>query len=346
MVTSHGSGKTCTRRSFLRIASLSAGVLLAPALVLGDEPLEETVQMSIMDQSGERIKKDDLSHLAQKSMPYIQALMGRFSEGNGYPKRVTQVVKRAFSDEQFSSREAAEPFIQLGKQLVADALSYWGCEQLAIPRVLYAVPERKEEINVDYPPFSEDNTIVINLLGRSGTRYETGVVFHYAVGDLTLDLDLTIPVMGRSNRVCHLSRNGGVIYSSIRRKPVLWAIGEEDQFSLYETPAHEVLHNLISVWTDKHLLESLRQLNPQPDNLQQAGGDLATILVGIEETFVDSISTAWLMKYAQQQGLPLVPTYHSSEASKRLALNVRERTPQAVIKSYVELGPQEFSKRL
>ncbi|MBI2112094.1 hypothetical protein HYT52_00980 [Candidatus Woesearchaeota archaeon] len=346
MVTSHGSGKTCTRRSFLKIASLGAGVLLAPALVLGDEPLEGIVHMSIIDQSEESIQEDDLNRIAQESMPYIKDLMGRFSEGNGYPRRVTQIVKRSFSDEQFSSREAAEPFIHLGKQLVADALSYWNCEQLAIPIVSYAVPERKAEIEVDYPPFSEDKTIVINLLGRSGIRYETGVVLHYAVGDLTLDLDLTIPVMGRSDRVCHFSKNGGAIYSSTRRKPVLWAIEEEDTSSVYETPVHEILHNQISVWTDKHILDGLRQLNPQPGNLQQAGMELATTLSEIEETLVDGISTAWLMKYAQQQGLPLVPTYHSSEASKRLALNVRERTPQAVIKSYVELGPQEFAKRL
>lgn len=337
--------KAFTRRRILKAIPLIAGIFGIPQLARSDEPLEKIIVMSMVNETGNKISHNDLTRIAQEFKPYMEELVARLSDKNGYPQTVKQIVQRSYPDYRFASQERAEPFVQLGKQLIGDALSYWQCDQLAIPSVSYTVPTREVKVTVDLPPFSEDKTVVVNILEKGGTRYETKAILHYPAGDLLLNFDLSLPVSGSSDREYAFSKEKGEIQLQATRKPALWMVGEEDLFSVYETPPHEVLHNQISTWTDRHLLESVRKLNPPQEQLHEAAMKLALPMLQAEETLVDGISAAWVMDYAQRHQWSLVP-YYTSEASQRLALKLREKTPQTVIGSYIELGPLEFARTI
>ena len=307
---------------------------------------DNTMFMSVVNQSGEHISDQELERLVGESSSPIQEQLANSFMRYGNPKKITQVVNRTYSHYLLLSPEKADAMIQLGQTLVTDALAYWNCDLLARPIVSYTIPSREEDFLKTLGPFSEDKRVIIHLIERGGRRFETKVYVEYAQKEVVLNLDLTLPNAGESDRVYDLAREGTTIQLNSRRNTTLWMADQSNVFSFYETPPHEVLHSQISVWTDRYFLDRLRHMKIQPDLLLEKGTVVvARELIDIEEMLVDAISTAWAKSYTQRQGISSSPHY-ASQKSEELALRVENETPQALIKLYAEEGPLQFLARL
>jgi hypothetical protein len=156
-------------------------------------------------------------------------------------------------------------------------------------------------------------------------------------------LNISDSGLGNSNRIHDVSQSEGSIKISSRRSPISWAIEGQDEFSLYETLPHEVLHNQISVWTEHHLSKYLTELasNVSVTDLESEFRSIETEFVLYEEILVDCISTAWLIDYSEREGLDLTPKFVVPE-TERMVEVVGRIGPQKLIEIYADKGPKHF----
>jgi hypothetical protein len=329
------------RRNFLCMAG--AAVAIGLSFVFGDQ--EGELPYHIVNNSDHHISRDTLQRIADNSIPALRQYLDDLTQQYGTPSRITQSVNDLEEDQTLlESRVEANRLIQDVRPQLSDALNFWSSDRLAQPDVNYNVPLTADEvISSSKSSFALDNQIDVNVLGSVGILYLTTIELDYDGDIVDMYLNISDSGLGNSNRIHDVSQSEGSIKISSRRSPISWAIEGQDEFSLYETLPHEVLHNQISVWTEHHLSKYLTELasNVSVTDLESEFRSIETEFVLYEEILVDCISTAWLIDYSEREGLDLTPKFVVPE-TERMVEVVGRIGPQKLIEIYADKGPKHF----
>tara|TARA_Y100000310_G_scaffold338992_1_gene430233 strand:+ start:3626 stop:4717 length:1092 start_codon:yes stop_codon:yes gene_type:complete len=338
-----------TRREFL---AATAAAALGSRRAFAQRIVPQ-IPYEILDETG-RFAASDLHRFRERTQPAISRYVARNASEHGFPDRIVQVITGyEFGDGFITDPSQAEKYSQFARASIEDALEFWDSPLLDRPEIVIKVPTKKEEV-IEEPQLHllEDPVIYVNILRNNGTQVPSNVSLHYPDKTHSFTADLSDirgkTKYGSASRVYSYSIEDDGVSLRALRQPIKWYLQQGESFSVHETPAHEVLHNQLGIWTDDYLLhnEGLQELLGKPAELQARLDHLGPVYIEYEEILVDSLATAWLIGYAQRTGLELDDPFYSTPQTEAMLPKVEVITPRRLISEYRYRGPRRFVEEI
>ena len=315
--------------------------VLGGAIVLGGiaglfyylDPVRES---SLTNQKNEICIKGMTEHdeawIREAFKPKIMELIAQCKEAYGAEPEDVKIQVIA-SDSYFrpcADDARANKHIEFAKKSIANALNFYNHPEIKSPRMEFKIMKEKRELE----QILTDEKVVFYVLEDSGDHIKANLLFCYKDKIVPGNIEGDLRVAGGAARTYNITPQKNDYTITCNRRPIALTLATE-RVELFQTPAHEVLHEILAPYTFKNMSKEIREKNTTVIN------ELTGIMqkhVEREESMATILGRVWLVVYNKEAGLGLtdkeleLPNTRSMQKMSAL----REKLEKIGIKNAIE----------